>query len=521
MSATEKSDMHKHKGPRYVLDVSTWKQCRGTWPHEFQAKLHACGNVLGLDMEWAPDRCPQHNHKVALMQLAVGDTVWLIRTCQIGLPQVVEDMLRNGSVIKVVAGFDSCDRDKLATSFGIKLDSDLEMHGYLDISKLAQECGFNGCGLKKLAERYHYYIEKSRKMSTSNWESSKLSDDQQQYAADDAYFSLLVATALLEDRATKKGLSEFHRRAMGCLTGITHELQMALHIEDCSDRQATHRAFWENLSGAVYAACETLEQPMLPHSQVMNLQDDSGTPFHMVAATLGVSLASRSLQEQFIYFAVSKRKDQVMVRARTTAERSPPSQEEIELPWVSDGKEAFKKWMALQVAGNLSEAQLKGRLRLLARWFEAHGDSTSGGSVNVISMALSDKNVDAVLADDAMLVSKKETQSKSCFDIPNITRAMNSSSDNVQNKTQFDQERSVRFSGLPPDWSEDDFVTSIVNLIGECDALLEWRLFPWKKGNGRRKALAMFEKPSIAEKILIQSQVRLADSTVSVERLKR
>eukprot|EP00438_Fugacium_kawagutii_P029445 Skav218389 [mRNA] locus=scaffold368:6967:9748:+ [translate_table: standard] len=62
----------------------------------FRACAAQHSNLLAMDMEWVPDRSKHQNNPVALIQLAVGD-----------------------AVTKLVMSFDSADRKKLQSSFGL------------------------------------------------------------------------------------------------------------------------------------------------------------------------------------------------------------------------------------------------------------------------------------------------------------------------------------------------------------------------------------------------------------------
>ena len=136
------------------------------------------------------------DNPVALLQLAVGGSVWLIRTSEISLPAELREILLDGSVTKLVVSFDSADRKKLSSSFGLK-----DCQGILDIQELAKRQGLPvlGFGLKKLAKHCGWRIEKDHSVSVSNWASKQLTERQLQYARDDAFFTLLVALSLLHE----------------------------------------------------------------------------------------------------------------------------------------------------------------------------------------------------------------------------------------------------------------------------------------------------------------------------------
>jgi len=521
MSLQEVTTLHRHGGPCHILDAANWKRCQGKWHQDFEAKLRENGNVLGLDMEWVPDRCPHHDHKIALVQIAVGDTVWLLRTCQIGLPQVVQEVLLQDSVLKVVAAFDSSDKAKLATSFGLCFEGEPASYGFLDISQLARECGITGVGVKRLAGRYGYHIAKNKKISVSNWAATNLSVEQQRYAADDAYFNLLIATRLLKEEAIQTSHLTLWRNASERLATIKTELESALCNEDCSARIASHAAFWEELWEAVLSTCESSGQPKLRQAAVGGLRCKKGTSFGKLAAELGVSLMVKSLEEQRTFFAVSRHEGEAMIRPRTVSERLPPSAAEAALHWISNQKAALDEWLHLQADKNLDDVQLKGRLRLLGRWFERRGEDASAKSIFATCDASRERPLHAVAA--KMLMPASDTcvagNSHTVLHAETKLHQRQTLEGDIKKKNISDPARGVALRGIPPEWTTIDFVDFISNLLGEDDVMAEWHLFPWRKGKGQRKAVAVFEKVATAEKMLTHPKVCFMGSTILVERL--
>eukprot|EP00927_Polykrikos_kofoidii_P050856 TRINITY_DN44704_c0_g1_i1.p1 TRINITY_DN44704_c0_g1~~TRINITY_DN44704_c0_g1_i1.p1 ORF type:complete len:433 (-),score=85.27 TRINITY_DN44704_c0_g1_i1:405-1628(-) len=192
--------------------------------------------IVGLDLEWLPDRTTEHNHPVALMQVALSDKVWLFRTCFLAeLPPFLASLLHNPLIVKVVTSFEKSDRAKLEDSFGLTFDADLESHGFLDISSLAQELGHRRVGLKKIAVAHGLRIEKRQDISVSDWETVKLSPDQCRYASDDAWFPLLLADRLLKEEVLGAA-SGLRTRAREALEAEHGRLSAAL-VEESSAAQ--------------------------------------------------------------------------------------------------------------------------------------------------------------------------------------------------------------------------------------------------------------------------------------------
>ena len=143
--------------------------------------------VVGFDLEWKPERKAGEKNPVALVQLATASRVVLLRTNKIGhrLPEAVRAFLRSEEVCLV--GFDlfAMDHVKMAETF----DFNLREVGGIDLKALGGDLGLGlGLGLAKLTEAVlKVKTPKSKKISTSNWESKELSADQRTYAALDAW----------------------------------------------------------------------------------------------------------------------------------------------------------------------------------------------------------------------------------------------------------------------------------------------------------------------------------------------
>eukprot|EP00931_Biecheleriopsis_adriatica_P020599 TRINITY_DN13716_c0_g1_i2.p1 TRINITY_DN13716_c0_g1~~TRINITY_DN13716_c0_g1_i2.p1 ORF type:complete len:376 (+),score=78.49 TRINITY_DN13716_c0_g1_i2:69-1196(+) len=233
---------HKHGGPIILLDAQA---ARLDHLNEAEGRLltalQAAGGILGLDLEWLPDRNRSENNKVALVQLAIGDSVWLIRTCQISLPESVRMILLDPNVVKLVASFDSKDRAKLADSFNIHIGDDHESYGFLDISAVARACELPATGVKSLCREFGYKIAKEMEITCSDWASGSLTQEQVRYAADDAFFLLLVAAQLLQQPAvlSEGGLRQHAAAACSMVLPVALE---ALCTSGCTERAASARA---------------------------------------------------------------------------------------------------------------------------------------------------------------------------------------------------------------------------------------------------------------------------------------
>jgi len=505
--------VHRHAGPVRVLDGDTSRaELRGA-AAEFAAALRECGSILGLDMEWVPDRCKQHNHKVALVQLAVGDVVWLVRTCRVGLPDFVRRAFLDPGVIKVVVGFDGSDRAKLVDSFALRVEGDPAKAGFLDIGPMAEECRATGVGLKRLAQRYGHQMRKDKRVSVSNWAASALSDAQRQYAADDAFFSLLVAGALLGEEATATRAqgatqSELRERARRAWALAEARVRAALRAEDCSAHDEAAEVLAEGFHELVAEAARERGEAAVPLDEVLRRARAGGAAPGLPslldrARRGGISLGKAFFLEQADLFAVTARKGVPQVRARAAAERAPPTEEELALPWAADPHGALSQWMAAERektgvegygAEGPSASQLQARLGRVGRVFERRGDHQDAAGVSMLVKAnavqRSCKNGTPPTA-DSMAPSahpgKRPSQGRTGGAHAPAGAAA----------------RTVFVGRLPPDWTEVALLAAATASIGE-GVLEEAQVPACPKGRraNRGWGLLVFRDPAAADAFL-------------------
>lgn len=145
---------------------------------------------IGFDMEWKPDRGDTSNG-VALMQFADGDTVLLLRTHKTRwLPRLVTEVLESAVVKKACVGYDGNDRKKMQQSFGFVLS------GVIDLGALAEKKGVAAKGLKSMAAEFGWMMEKAKDIGRSDWAADFLSERQERYAVEDAFFTFKLLEAL-------------------------------------------------------------------------------------------------------------------------------------------------------------------------------------------------------------------------------------------------------------------------------------------------------------------------------------
>ena len=126
-----------------------------------------------------------------LVQLATLETAWLFQTATPAgnalAITVLKPVLEDERVLKVGFGLGD-DVRRLKSKFGI------ELRNVLDLSTALRRRGErNPLGAKSAVERFlGQRLQKSKRITTTNWALPRLSDKQLQYAADDAHAALKI-----------------------------------------------------------------------------------------------------------------------------------------------------------------------------------------------------------------------------------------------------------------------------------------------------------------------------------------
>jgi len=354
------------------------------------AALERGGRLVGFDQEWKPDRCVQQNHKVALLQFAVADTVFLVRTSrlQFQLPAFLRRVLMDPSIVKIAIDFDGADRDKMKHSFKLSLPVNSEECGILDLSLLAKDCGFQESGLKKLSARSGYRLEKNKKMSVSDWEAAALSEGQLRYARDDAYFPLLIAARLLREAAQRRPPTPLQARTLAGWTAEVEEAALAaLESVDTSAQDALQEVLVEELRSLLLQRSAENGKPWMMFSQLQQLE-----PVARMRRA-GLFTGKKFFMELKDDLVVSTRQGADFVRGRSDWERAPAPEGALALPWAEDPQAALTAWAELERAGDPTgtplsnwEAQtLRYRLGKVARALEEREEGPAATAVRGLS----------------------------------------------------------------------------------------------------------------------------------------
>jgi len=140
--------------------------------------------MVGFDTETKPVFVRGHQNKVALLQIALPEKVFLIRLNHTGLQPEIIQFLENEDILKAGVAL----RDDIKALQRLKR---FEPQGVVELADLAKKAGLEIEGVKKLTGLLlGFRISKS--VQTSNWEAAALNEKQISYAATDAWVCLEI-----------------------------------------------------------------------------------------------------------------------------------------------------------------------------------------------------------------------------------------------------------------------------------------------------------------------------------------
>ncbi|MBY0433847.1 MAG: 3'-5' exonuclease domain-containing protein 2 [Cyclobacteriaceae bacterium] len=140
--------------------------------------------VVGFDTETKPVFVRGHFNKVALLQIALPEKVFLIRLKATGITPEIVHFLQDENIQKAGVAI----RDDIKA---LQLLKRFQPEGFVELAQMAKEAGLEIEGVKKLtALLLGFRISKSAQ--TSNWEAEKLDEKQISYAATDAWVCLEI-----------------------------------------------------------------------------------------------------------------------------------------------------------------------------------------------------------------------------------------------------------------------------------------------------------------------------------------
>jgi ribonuclease D len=146
--------------------------------------------ILGFDTETRPTFKKGQNHHVALLQLSTGEQSFLFRMNMIGLTPGLIKILASPSILKIGAAI----RDDIKILQRVK---PFKPGGFIELQEMVKLYGIENFSLKKLAAIVTgVRISKSQRLS--NWEAPVLTEQQQIYAATDAWIAYLIYNRLIQ-----------------------------------------------------------------------------------------------------------------------------------------------------------------------------------------------------------------------------------------------------------------------------------------------------------------------------------
>lgn len=149
-------------------------------------------SVVGLDTETKPSFTRGTHHKVSLVQISTLEHCFLFRLNKISFPAALSEFLADESTRKIGLSL----RDDFS---GLNKHHVFKPANFVDIQTIAQSYGIMELSLQKIyAILFGKKISKSQRLS--NWESPELTEQQQRYAATDAWASLQIYLQLITEK---------------------------------------------------------------------------------------------------------------------------------------------------------------------------------------------------------------------------------------------------------------------------------------------------------------------------------
>ncbi|ATQ78097.1 3'-5' exonuclease [Massilia violaceinigra] len=156
-------------------------------------------DVLGFDTESKPTFLKgEQSTGPHLVQLATDEVAYLFQIGAKPSVEVLKAVLESKTILKVGFGLKD-DLLRLQSKLGI------DTHNVLDLSNALRKGERNTLGAKTAVARFFgQKLQKSKKITTTNWSLPRLSDKQILYAADDAHVALRVYRRWRSDQAAAK-----------------------------------------------------------------------------------------------------------------------------------------------------------------------------------------------------------------------------------------------------------------------------------------------------------------------------
>lgn len=148
-------------------------------------------SIVGIDTETKPSFVKGKNNKVSLVQISTLDHCFLFRLNFIKFPEPLIDFFADKTIKKVGLAL----RDDIN---GLNKYHKFKPENITDIQNIVKNYGIIDLSLQKVyAIVFGEKISKSQQLS--NWENKELTEQQQRYAATDAWACLKIYLKLMEE----------------------------------------------------------------------------------------------------------------------------------------------------------------------------------------------------------------------------------------------------------------------------------------------------------------------------------
>ena len=152
--------------------------------------------IIGFDTETRPAFKKGQVFPVSLLQLATSEQAFLFRINKIGLPAGLIKILTSSKILKVGVAI----RDDIKI---LQRIVHFKPAGFIELQDLVKDYRIENFSLEKLsAIVLGFRISKSQRLT--NWENPELTEQQQRYAATDAWASLQIYLKLMSEKPLSK-----------------------------------------------------------------------------------------------------------------------------------------------------------------------------------------------------------------------------------------------------------------------------------------------------------------------------
>lgn len=197
--------------------------------------------IVGFDTETRPSFQRGRLHKVALMQLSTDEHCFLFRLNKLGISAGLKRFLEDPEIIKV--GLSVHDDFSVMR----RIVPDLDPQGFIDLQEYVKYFHINDISLQKIyAIVFQEKISKTQRLT--NWEAETLTDQQQIYAALDAWACLRLYRTLRSGAFTPDSSPFIVDRSQLCPSSnnqLLGPIEAAKHEEKlriAAEKQALQRA---------------------------------------------------------------------------------------------------------------------------------------------------------------------------------------------------------------------------------------------------------------------------------------